>query len=110
MIEGGEMDFFENVKVTKEVNSYFDGKVTSRRLEFADGSIKTLGVMLPGEYEFATGAPELMEIYSGEMEVKLPGSDAWQTIRGGDSFNVEGNSKFQVKVESLADYCCSFLD
>lgn len=104
------MDSFENVKVTKELNSYFDGKVTSRTLEFADGSIKTLGVMLPGEYEFATGAPELMEIYSGELEIKLPGSDAWRSVRGGESFNVEGDNRFQVRVKSLTDYCCSFLD
>ncbi len=103
------MSYFENVKVVKEVNSYFEGKVTSRTVEFADGSIKTLGVMLPGEYEFGTGDPELMEIYSGELEVKLPGSDVWQSIKGGESFNVEGNTKFQVKVSSLTDYCCSFI-
>ena len=104
------MGSFENVKVTKALNSYFDGKVTSRTLEFADGSIKTLGVMLPGEYEFATGTPELMEIYSGELEVKLPGSEEWQSVRGGESFNVEGDNRFQVRVKSLTDYCCSFLD
>ena len=103
------MDSFENVKVIKEVNSYFDGKVTSRTLEFEDGSIKTLGVMLPGEYEFGTGDPELMEIYSGELEIKLPGSDMWQTIKSGEDFSVEGNARFQVRVKSLTDYCCSFI-
>jgi len=100
---------FENVKINKEVNSYFDGKVTSRTLEFADGSIKTLGVMLPGEYEFATKDPELMEIYSGELQVKLPGSNTWRQIHGGDSFEVAGDTKFQVKVAALTDYCCSFI-
>ena len=103
------MSQFENVKVQKAVNSYFDGKVTSRTLEFEDGSIKTLGVMLPGEYEFGTADPELMEIYSGDLEVKLPNSDEWQSIKGGQSFNVEGNSKFQVKAKNLTDYCCSFI-
>jgi len=103
------MSSYENVKVTKAVNSYFDGKVTSRTLEFADGSIKTLGVMLPGEYEFGTDAPELMEIYSGELQVKLPNSSVWRTIKGGQSFDVEGDSKFQVKVSQLIDYCCSFI-
>lgn len=104
------MGSFENVNVVKKVNSYFDGKVTSRTLEFADGSVKTLGVMLPGEYEFATGAPELMEIYSGEMEIRLPGSEEWQAIGGGDSFNVEGNASFRIRVKNLTDYCCSFLN
>jgi len=48
------MSEFNNVKVNKEANIYFDGKVISRTITFADNSIKTLGVMLPGEYEFNT--------------------------------------------------------
>ena len=60
------MSEFNNVKVNKEANIYFDGKVISRTVTFADGSIKTLGVMLPGEYEFNTEKKELMEIYTRE--------------------------------------------
>jgi len=48
------MTKFNNVKVNKEANIYFDGKVISRTITFADSSIKTLGVMIPGEYEFNT--------------------------------------------------------
>ena len=103
------MSEFQNVSVVKKANVYFDGKVTSRTVVFADGQKKTLGIMLPGEYEFNTGAPELMEIYAGEMTVQLPGSDDWKTVKGGESFEVPGNSKFAVKVSVLADYCCSFL-
>ena len=55
-------------------NIYFDGRVTSTKVAFADGSWKTLGVMLLGEYEFGTDAHEVMEILSGELEVLLPGS------------------------------------
>jgi uncharacterized protein YaiE (UPF0345 family) len=72
---------FENVTIVKKANIYFDGKVTSRNVFFPDGTRKTLGFMLPGEYEFGTAAPELMEILAGEMEVLLPGSDQWQTHR-----------------------------
>jgi len=104
------MSTFENVAVQKEANVYFGGNVTSRTLTFADGTVKTLGIMLPGEYEFGTGKPELMEIYDGELDVQLPGSDTWQTVRGGESFNVAGNAKFTVRVKSLTDYCCSFLE
>jgi len=103
------MKQFENVTVLVEGNSYFDGAVTSRTVLFADGSKKTLGFMLPGEYEFGTEAAELMEITSGELEVKLPGTDTWQSIQGGESFNVPANSKFQVNVKSITDYCCSYL-
>ena len=103
------MKNFENVSVELEGNIYFDGAVTSRTVNFSDGSKKTLGFMLPGEYEFGTAAAELMEITSGELEVKLPGSDVWEGIKGGESFNVPANSKFQVKVSSITDYCCSYL-
>lgn len=103
------MKSFENVSVALEGNSYFDGAVTSRTVNFADGSRKTLGFMLPGEYEFGTAEAELMEITSGELEVKLPGEDAWKKIQGGESFNVPSNSKFQVKVIGITDYCCSYL-
>jgi uncharacterized protein YaiE (UPF0345 family) len=103
------MQDFKNVTVTAEGNSYFDGAVTSRKLTFEDGSIKTLGFMQVGEYEFGTEVAELMEILSGELEVKLPDSDEWITIKGGESFNVDANSKFGVKVKSLTDYCCSYF-
>ncbi len=103
------MSSFDNAKITKAVNSYFDGKVTSRTIELEDGAIKTLGVMLPGEYEFGTAEPELMEIYSGELELKLPNASEWKTIKGGEEFSVGGNAKFNVRVKKLTDYCCSFI-
>ena len=103
------MSKFENVTVVKAANVYFYGNVSSRTVEFADGSTKTLGLMLPGEYEFGTDAPEFMEILSGALEVKLPGSDSWQEVQGGESFNVPGSAKFQVKVSAVTDYICSFL-
>jgi len=103
------MTQFENVTVEVEGNSYFDGAVTSRTVKFVDGSKKTLGFMLPGEYEFGTAAAELMEITVGELDVKLPNSNAWIAVKGGESFDVPANSKFQVKVKSITDYCCTYL-
>jgi len=103
------MQNFENVTVTPAGNSYFDGAVTSRKLTFADGSVKTLGFMQVGEYEFGTDSAELMEIYSGEVEVKLPLSDEWVAISGGEHFEVPASSRFGIKVKSLTDYCCSYL-
>ena len=103
------MEQFKNVTVEIEGNSYFDGAVTSRTVKFTDGSKKTLGFMLPGEYEFGTDAAELMEITSGEVDVKLPGTQAWETVKDGESFNVPANSKFQVNVKKVTDYCCSYL-
>ena len=100
---------FENVTAVKKANVYFDGKVTSRTIIFADGSKKTLGVMLPGEYEFNTGAAEIMEVLGGSMTVLLPGCDEWQTFDEGQSYNVPANSSFKLKIDGVADYCCSFV-
>ena len=104
------MPEFTNVTVAKKANIYFDGQVTSRSVTFGDGTVKTLGIMLPGEYEFGTGKPELMEIQTGELTVQLPGSDEWVSVCGGQSFNVPGDAKFRLKVTAVTDYCCSYLD
>jgi len=103
------MSEFTNVTVVKKANIYFDGRVTSRVVLFPDKSKKTLGIMLPGEYEFNTGNKELMEIMSGELEVLLPGEEKWKRIEAGQSFEVAARSKFTVKVKKLTDYICSFL-
>jgi len=103
------MSKFEAVNVVKAANIYFDGKVTSRTVEFPGGEIKTLGVMLPGEYKFNTGKPELMEIQSGHLTYCLADESTWHEIHGGQSFHVPGNSYFLLKVTQVADYICSFL-
>lgn len=100
---------FTNVTVIKKANVYFDGKVVSRTVVFADGSKKTLGIMQPGEYEFSTGDKELMEIMSGELDVALPGATSTRPVKGGESFEVPANSKFRMTVRQLTDYCCSFV-
>jgi uncharacterized protein YaiE (UPF0345 family) len=103
------MSEFKNVTVVKKANAYFDGRVTSRTIVFPDGSRKTLGIMLPGEYEFNTADKEVMEIFSGDLEVLLPGSDRWKAVKGGETFEVPAQSKFSLKIKSLTDYCCSFV-
>ena len=104
------MQQFDNVTVIKKANIYFDGKVTSRTVKFSDGSHKTLGIMSPGEYEFGTDAPELMEIMEGEIEVLLPRSSEWVRIESGQHFEVPGNASFQIRVHETTDYCCSYLN
>jgi purine/pyrimidine-nucleoside phosphorylase len=103
------MNKFENVSVVKAANIYFDGKVTSRTVEFSNGDVKTLGIMMPGEYRFGTDKKEIMEILSGQVEVLLPGEDLWRQIAGGDSFEVPANASFDIKVMDVTDYCCSYL-
>lgn len=103
------MTAFENVTVVKKANIYFDGKVSSRTVQFPDGTEKTLGFMLPGEYTFRTAAKEIMEIMAGDLQVLLPGTEQWQNIQPGESFTVPANSKFDIRIKMPTDYCCSYL-
>jgi len=99
---------FENVTVVKKANNYFDGKVSSRTIIFPDGTRKTLGFMLPGEYEFGTGETEAMEILDGEVNVLLPTNKKWSIYSAGQTFIVPANSKFLIKLTKPVDYCCSY--
>jgi len=104
------MEQFKDVAIVKKANIYFNGQVTSRTVLFADGTKKTLGIMLPGEYEFGTAAAEVMEILAGKADVLLPGQSEWQNYQEGDVFQVPANSKFQLKVQTVVDYCCSYIE
>lgn len=103
------MGQFENVTVVKKANVYFDGKVTSRTVYFPSGERKTLGIMMPGEYEFGTGDKEIMEILGGVLEVLLPGSDKWISVKEGESFEVPAKSSFKLVIKEVTDYCCSYV-
>jgi uncharacterized protein YaiE (UPF0345 family) len=103
------MSHYNQVSVVKKANIYFDGKVTSRTVLFADGSKKTLGILMPGEYEFGTDVKEIMDIQSGELQVLLPGHTEWISIHGSGSFEVPAHAKFKLKVSTVSDYICSYL-
>ena len=102
------MDEFTNVTVIKKANIYFNGKVTSRTVLFKDGTKKTLGVILPGEYEFGTADKERMEILAGVLKAILPGSKTWKSYEPGQTFEIPKNSKFKVAATEVVDYCCSY--
>jgi purine/pyrimidine-nucleoside phosphorylase len=103
------MSEFKGVTIIKKANVYFDGKVTSRTVVFADGSRKTLGIMFPGDYEFNVDDKEIMEIISGELDVLTAESKGWKTVTDGETFEVPAQSKFSLKVKTLTDYCCSYV-
>lgn len=103
------MEQFENVTVLKKANVYFNGSVTSRTVIFSDGTKKTLGVILPGEYEFGTADKEQMEILAGKLNALLPGSEEWVCYEAGQTFEVPANSRFKVSADEVADYCCSYI-
>ncbi|GAB2643891.1 pyrimidine/purine nucleoside phosphorylase [Vibrio panuliri] len=89
-------------------NVYFEGNVQS--LAFTQQSDESsVGVMAPGEYTFGTAAPEKMTVVKGALTIKRDGENDWITFRDGESFNVAGDSSFQLKVELATAYLCEYL-
>ena len=103
------MDPLENVTIVKQANIYFDGKVTSRTLLLADGSRKTLGIILPGQYTFGTVDKEVMEILAGTLNVQLPGTLVFTAYPAGQTFTVPAHSEFTVSTDTVCDYYCAYL-
>ena len=100
----------DNISVATKANVYFDGKCVSHGITFADGSKKSVGVILPATLTFNTGVAEIMECTAGACEYKLAGSDAWVKSSEGEKFSIPGNSKFDIRVAegSAYHYICHF--
>ncbi|MBA2962189.1 MULTISPECIES: pyrimidine/purine nucleoside phosphorylase [Ramlibacter] len=96
------------VSVTTRANVYFDGKCVSHGVTFPDGTKKSVGVILPAQLTFNTGAPEIMECVAGACDYKLAGSDRWLTSAAGERFSVPGNSSFEIRVTEAYHYICHF--
>jgi len=99
---------FDGVTVATTASVYFDGKCISHGITLADGSKKSVGVVLPATLTFNTGAPEIMECVAGGCEYKLKGSDAWLNSGPGDKFSIAGNSSFDIRVTEPYHYICHF--
>ena len=97
-----------NVTLTTQANVYFDGKCVSHGFTLADGSKKSVGVVLPATLTFNTGAAEIMECVGGSCEYKLAGSDEWKKSGPGDKFSIPANSSFEIRVTEPYHYICHF--
>jgi len=104
------MSQFDNVAVIKKANVYFDGKCVSHTVQFADGTRKSVGVILPATLTFNTGVPEVMETVSGRCKVRLKGETGWKEYGEGERFAVPGDSSFDIEVApgETYHYVCHF--
>ena len=101
---------FKNVTAVAKANVYFDAKVVSHTILFADGSKKTLGLIYPGKYHFGTDKAERMEIVAGACRVKIDGKPDQKTYATGQFFEVSAKSGFDIEVaDGLCEYICSFI-
>ncbi len=101
-------DKIDGVSVTTKASVYFDGKCVSHSITFADGSRKSVGVVLPSTLTFRTGAPEIMECVGGACDYRLAGTDDWVRSSAGDKFSVGGNTSFDIRVTEPYHYICHY--
>ncbi|MGO4258684.1 pyrimidine/purine nucleoside phosphorylase [Marmoricola sp. RAF53] len=102
------MTQLENVTVLAEANVYFDGKCVSHTVLLPDGTRKSVGVILPASLTFTTGAPETMQVVAGSCRVRQAGAEGWTEYAAGTSFDVPGDSSFDIEVDDQLDYVCHF--
>lgn len=88
-------------------NEYFEGRVKSLSFKNNEG-LATIGVMAPGEYIFSTSNKEYMTVTCGGMKVRLPESEKWLDIEVGNTFEVESDKSFTVKIEEETSYLCLY--
>ena len=101
---------FKNVTAVTKANVYFDGKVVSHTILFADDSKKTLGLIYPGKFHFGTDKAERMEITAGSCRVKIDGDSQEATYNAGQFFDVPAKSGFDIEVSGgICEYICSFI-
>lgn len=98
----------EGVSIDTKANVYFDGRCVSHTVRLADGSRKSVGVILPAKLTFETAAPERMELVAGRCRVKLAGSGTLSEYQGGQSFDVPGQSSFEIEALEPVHYVCHF--
>lgn len=102
------MSQFDQVSVVKQANVYFDGKCVSHTVLFADGTRKTVGVILPSTLTFKTSASEVMEGVEGVCRVRLAGESEWREWGAGQSFRVPADSSFEIACDQPYHYVCHF--
>lgn len=102
------MSQIENVRLQTTGNVYFEGKCVSFTFFTAEGTRKSIGVILPATLTFGTAAPEVMELQQGHCRVRLAGSEQWQDYTGGQSFAVGANTSFDIEVLEPTHYICHY--
>ena len=96
-------------EVGLKANVFFDGKCVSHTVVGADGTRKSVGVIVPNDgLKFELSTPELMEVSDGVAFVSINGAPE-VTFTAGQSWRVEGGGYFVIRAESPVHYVCHFL-
>ncbi|MGV3344697.1 pyrimidine/purine nucleoside phosphorylase [Enterobacteriaceae bacterium LUAb1] len=91
------------------ISEYFGGKVKSVSFENTISGRSSVGVIVAGEYTFATTSPEEMTVVSGSFKVLLAGDTEWKWYEAGDKFNIPGHSECYLQLAEPGAYLCRYL-
>lgn len=98
---------FDQVSVGKKANVYFDGKCVSHTVTLADGTRKSVGVILPSTLRFDLTTKEVMEVVDGIAYVSING-EAEKSFSAGQSWTVEAGAYFVIRADQPVHYVCHF--
>ena len=90
-----------------KTNQYFDGNVVSIAYQ-TETLPATVGVMAPGDYTFNTDDKEKITVVSGSMRIQRKDDNQPITVVAGETFDVEGNSSFEVSISNDTAYLCLY--
>lgn len=102
------MDRIDQASILTRANVYFDGRCISHTVIGADGSRKSVGVILPASLRFTTAAAERMQLVDGRCRVRLDGETAFREYGAGEEFRVPGQSAFDIEALAPVHYICHF--
>ena len=98
---------FNDVSVGKKANVFFDGKCVSHTVTLADGTRKSVGVILPSTLRFDLTTREVMEVVDGTAHVSINGEPE-KTFPAGQSWTVDAGGYFIIRAVDPVHYVCHF--
>ena len=98
---------FNGVSVGKKANVFFDGKCVSHTVTLADGTRKSVGVILPSTLRFDLTTREVMEVVDGTAHVSINGEPE-AAFPAGQSWTVDAGGYFIIRAEDPVHYVCHF--
>ncbi len=91
-----------------QLKKYHGERVQS--LTYDDGKKAfSVGIIIPGEYEFGAIKKEVTTVTSGKINVWVEGVEGWKAYNMGENFTVPGHKNFKFKVDEISSYICFYV-
>ena len=68
----------------------------------------SVGIMIPGEYEFGSMNKEITTVTSGKIEVWVEGSKEWHTYLQDEKFTIPEHKNFKFRTDEVSSFLCFY--